>query len=344
MPVRRLLLATLLAGVFAALVLPTTAHADAVGPTDYRSEVVSVTPATDAVELSIEGGDAFVRIEVEPGHEVIVLGYEPDQEPYLRIATDGAVEHNLRSYATYYNADRYGRTDIPDTVDTTAEPDWERLAGGGAWSWHDHRAHWMSDDPPVGLEPGDALPDQVIDLLVDGRPVTVTVRTTLQPDPSPLAAIVGVLIGLQLGLLAFAFGPATANLSLFVTAAAATVAGAGQYWSVSSATGPLVTWWLLPAIATVSAVVVIAIWGRSELVQLGLLALGGAMLVLWGFRRRDGLGAAVLPTDLPAWFDRLTSTAAPVAGVLVIVTAARALYKLLTPPTPSSAVSAASAD
>ena len=44
----------------------------------------------------------------------------------------------------------------------------ERLADDGAWSWHDHRAHWMGDEPPIGLEPGDALPDMVIELVVDG--------------------------------------------------------------------------------------------------------------------------------------------------------------------------------
>lgn len=325
------LIAGLLGGVFAALTVPAVARADAAGPTDYRTEVVDVVPATDAIEVSIEGGDSFVHIEVEPGHEVIVLGYAPDREHYLRITDDGTVEQNLRSFATYYNSERYGGGDIPDIVDNSAAPEWERLGGGGAWSWHDHRAHWMDETPPIGLDPGDALPDQVLELLVDGQRVDVTVRTTLLDDPSPIPAIVGVLIGLQIGLLGFAFGPATANLSLIVASSAATVAGAAQYLSLSAATGPLITWWLLPAISLVSAIGVIAIYGRSELVQIGLLALGGVMLVLWGYQRRDGLGAAIVPTDLPFWFDRLVTTAAGVAGLLVLATAGRALYRLVTP-------------
>ena len=77
---------------------PQPVLADAAGPTDFRSEVLSVTPATDAITVSIEGGDAFVRVVVEPGHEVIVPGYEG--EPYLRISADGTVEENLRSMAT----------------------------------------------------------------------------------------------------------------------------------------------------------------------------------------------------------------------------------------------------
>lgn len=328
---RSRLLAGVLAGICAALTVPAVAHADAAGPTDYRTEIVDVDPATDTIELSIEGGDSFVRVEVEPGHEVIVLGYAPDREHYLRITADGTVEQNRRSFATYYNSERYGGDDIPDIVDSSAAPEWERLAGGGAWSWHDHRAHWMDETPPIGLDPGDSLPDQVIELLVDGEPVEVTVRTTLLDDPSPIPAIIGVLIGLQIGLLGFAFGPATANLSLLVASTAATVVGAAQYLSLSAATAPLVTWWLLPAISLAGAVAVIAIYGRSELIQLGLLALGGVMLVLWGYRRRDGLGAAIVPTDLPYWFDRMVTTAAGVSGLLVLATAGRAVYRLGTP-------------
>jgi hypothetical protein len=315
---------------------PGVAHADAAGPTDYASEIVAISPDTGLVDVSIEGGDAFVRVEVEPGHEVIVLGYAPDSEPYLRIGPDGTVEENARSYATYYNQERFGGSDIPAIVDNQAAPEWRRIGSGGAWSWHDHRAHWMGDEPPIGLEPGDALPDQTIDLLVDGAPVGVVVRTTLQAEPSPLPAIVGVLIGLQIGLLGFALGPATATMSVLVTALAATVVGAGQYLSLSAATGPLFTWWALPLIAAVSAAVTIAIYGRSELVQVGLLMLGGAMLLIWAVRRRDVLGAAVLPTDLPYWFDRMTTAAAAIVGLLALATAARALARLLTPPEPAA--------
>lgn len=328
---RRRVLVGLLAGAGLVASVPSIAHADAAGPSDFRSEIVEVQPETGTIELSIEGGDSFVRIDVDPGHEVIVLGYAPDREPYLRIGPNGAVEENVRSYATYYNEDRYGRTDIPDVVDVDAAPEWERIGDGGTWAWHDHRAHWMGDEPPIGLEAGDALPEQDIELLVDGVAVTVTVRTTLQESPSVLPVIAGVLIGLQIGLLGFALGPATANLALLLAGAAATVVGAAQYLSLSPATGPLPTWWLLPAISLVGAIAVIVIYGRSEFAQLGLMAIGATMLVLWGFRRRDVLGAAVLPTDLPFWFDRMVTAASSTIGLLVLATVARAVHRLLTP-------------
>lgn len=331
-PLRRRALVGLIVGIAVSASLSSIAHADAAGPSDYRSEIVEVRPATGTITLSIEGGDSFVRIDVDPGHEVIVLGYAPDREPYLRISADGMVEQNVRSYATYYNADRFGRADIPDVVDVSARPEWEQIGDGGTWSWHDHRAHWMGDEPPIGLEPGDALPDQDIELVVDGQPVVVTVRTTLQPSPSVLPVIAGVLIGLAVGLLGFTLGPATANLALLVAAASATLVGAAQYLSLSAATGPLITWWLVPAIALACAVGVIAIYGRSEFVQLGLIAIGGLMLVLWGFRRRDVLGAAVLPTDLPFWFDRMVTAATPIVGLLVLTTVIRAVRHMFEPP------------
>ena len=72
---------------------------------------------------------------------------------------------------------------------------------------------------------------------------------------------------------------------------------------------------------------------RPDLMWLGF---GGIMLVLWAFRRRDGLGAAVLPTDLPFWFDRMVTAAAAVAGLLVLAAAGRALARLLQPPEPAA--------
>ncbi|MAT07002.1 MAG: hypothetical protein CL424_18365, partial [Acidimicrobiaceae bacterium] len=70
---------------------PSNAHADAAGPTDYLTEIIGVEPATDAVGLEVVGGDAFIELTVVPGHEVVVLGYLPDQEPYLRFGPDGVV-------------------------------------------------------------------------------------------------------------------------------------------------------------------------------------------------------------------------------------------------------------
>lgn len=324
----------LLLAMLAIVVTPATVHADAAGPTDYRSEVIAITPATPVVSASVEGGDSFVRITVEDGHEVVVLGY--DDEPYVRIDVDGVVHRNVRSYATYYNEDRYGDVEIPDVVDNEAEPSWERVGDGGTWAWHDHRTHLMTERPPIGLEPGDAVPTEPVPLVVDGTPVTIEVRTVLQPEPSPWPALFGVLIGLQVGLVALLLGPASGVLATLVLAVAATIVGAAQYWSLPAETGPLVTWWLLPVLAAVAMIAAIATWGWSDLLRDGLRALAALQLGIWAFRRRDVLTGAVLPTDLAFWFDRMTTTAVLVGSVVLLVATGRDLLRQQLP-TPTAA-------
>ena len=64
----------LVVGLVVAL-MPNVAHADAAGPTDYRTTIVSVAPEIAGLEVSIEGGDAFVRLTAPAESEVIVYGY-----------------------------------------------------------------------------------------------------------------------------------------------------------------------------------------------------------------------------------------------------------------------------
>jgi hypothetical protein len=95
---RRALLRALVVnvGVLVAGVAPVAA--DAARPTNYRSTVTGVTPTEPDVAAEVTGGDSFLRLRVEAGHAVVVLGYE--DEPYLRVNADGSVEENLRSPAT----------------------------------------------------------------------------------------------------------------------------------------------------------------------------------------------------------------------------------------------------
>lgn len=310
------------------LAVPGVAHADPAGPTDYRTTVTAIEPATDAIAVDVVGGDAFLRIEVEPGHDVVVLGY--DDEPYVHILDDGTIEHNLRSYATYYNEERYGRTDVPDIVDNAAPPEWERIGDGGTWAWHDHRAHWMGTEPPIGLEPGDSLPPQVVPIVVDGAPVDIVVSITLVDAPSLVPVIFGGIIGLGLALLGIVLGPATTGLVMLLFGAAALTVGGAQFASLPAETGRLLTWWLLPAIAVAAIVVAIGTYGRSRLALLGLTALAALQVLVWAFRRRTGLTRAILPTDLPADFDRFV-TAAVLVGSLAILAATLRLMFVVPP-------------
>jgi hypothetical protein len=310
---------------------PTVAFADAAGPTDYFTEITAVTPASvlDVVEIDIVGGDAFVRIRVEPGHEVVVRGYLPDEEPYLRIDVDGRVERNIRSYATYYNEDRYGTDDIPDIVDTAAAPEWEQIASGGEYAWHDHRAHWMSEEPLVGLDPGDSLPQETIPIVVDGVEASISVVTTLQPAPSRLPVVAGAVLGTALGLAGLVLGRATATLVAVALSMAALLAGGAQFLSLPASTGPSITWWLLPAVALACSIAVIAMYRRSFWVETGLLAIAGLQLTIWGLGRRDHATSAYVPTSLPTDLDRFISMAVLVGAVFVLLAAGRALVPLL---------------
>jgi hypothetical protein len=319
-----------LVAVLGVLAVPGVAHADPAGPTDYLTTITTIEPATDAIDVAVVGGDAFLLITVEPGHEVVVLGYE--EEPYLRILPDGVVEHNRRSAATYVNEERYGRTDVPDVVDNDAEPAWERVGDGGTWAWHDHRAHWMGTERPIGLDPGESLPPQVVPILVDGAPVAVEVSVTLVEAPSRAPVVFGAVIGLGLALLGILLGPATTGLVMLLLGAGALVVGAGQYLSLPAETGRLLTWWLLPAMAVVAIGIAIATYGRSRLALLGLTAVAAAQVLVWAFQRRTGLFRAILPTDLPAGVDRFV-TAAVLAGSLTVLAAT--LRRAFLPPAPS---------
>lgn len=305
------------------LMAPGVALADAAGPTDYRTSIVSVSPEIDGLVVTIEGGDSFVRLRAPDGAEVIVFGYAG--EPYLRFAPDGTVAQNRLSAATYENEERYGGTEVPPFVDYAAAPVWDEIADGATWAWHDHRAHWMSPEPLIGLEPGESLPVQTIQIAVDGRPVSIAVETTLVPGPSWFPAAVGFLFGLTLTLVGWWVGPATATLTTLVISLAALVTGGGQYLSLPAETGPLTWWWLMPAVAFAAGIVSIATYGRSDLLVRGLLALSGVQLAIWGFLRRDVFTHPVLPTDIAFWFDRATTAAALVGGGAIVVLAVQSL-------------------
>jgi len=295
---------------------PSTALADPAGPTDYRSEVVSIDPPVPGLEVSIVGGDSFVHVTASPGTDVLVLGYAA--EPYLWIQPDGSVVENRRSPATYYNEERYG-AEIPTAADAAAAPEWVRIGSGGSWAWHDHRAHRMEPFAPVNASRGDQILDEVIPVVVDGVPVDIRISSVWQPAPSRLPMIAGlVLAGLAVGAVAITGrSRALAPLALTIATAAAVV-GLLQFRSLPSSTAPSTLWWLAPVAAMGFSLV--AIWlewraGATSAVSSAATAVAGLQLVVWGVERRVGLVRAVLPTDAPFWFDRLVTAAALAIGL-----------------------------
>lgn len=311
---------------------PGLAHADPAEPTDYLSEMVSESPSTDALEVRIIGGDAFVQVEVAPGHELAVAGYQG--EPFLRVLDDGRVEENHRSPSWALSQERFPSGELPDDVGADLAPMWVEVSEGGTWVWHDHRAHWMGREPPMGLGPGDQVAEGVIPMTVDGRAVEVRVVSTWIPAPSQWPAVLGLIVGLVcvVGLFLACRADGIAMVAAVASVAALAI-GAWQYQSLPAAAGPQSTSWSLPAAACV-AMLVAAIAGRRAqhpaLVLVGATALAAVELSVWAWLRRSVLTRAVLPTSAPWWLDRATTAFVAVVALAVLVWVVRSVSVLAT--------------
>jgi hypothetical protein len=294
------------------------AAADPPRPSDYRSDVSAVDPASPGVQAEIVGGDAFLHLTVD-GHEVIVLGY--GGEPYLRFDKDGRVERNKRSSATYLNESRNAKVDLPPQADNDAEPVWEQIADGGSYAWHDHRVHWMGEGRPPGVEPGDVVQDWTVKTTVDGRPGTITGTLVLEARVSPLPWL---LIGLAGAAVVVALGrrrpAAVAPWAVLLAAAGAVVVGTGQYRVAPAGSGvnPLLV--VVPAFAVGAGAAGAVLRRRPLGAPLTLAA--AAAVIGWGFLRLDVLWKPVLPTNLPYALDRSVTALAlglALAGAGLIV-------------------------
>jgi hypothetical protein len=312
------------------------------GPTDYRSTVVGVIPHTDAVDLSVVGGDAYLRLRVKDGHEVIVPGY--NGEPYLRFEGSGVVEENVRSPAVYMNTNRYAQVDIPERADPNAEPRWRQVAGGGVYAWHDHRIHWMSTAPPDGIGRGSEVDRWQIALHVDGS--MVTMRGVLRYERQPLwwPWIVPVLAA---GALAWAAArryprrivvPVAAGTGCL---AALVVAGVEQL-SIPAEVGRSLVSVAVPAVGLAAALAALAVTGRSTSSRrrragevLGIAAIGAASG--WATVRLAVFTHPVLPTHLAPDLDRSgTALALGLAlGAAALIVARPAQQPARRPETPA---------
>jgi hypothetical protein len=308
-------------GVLLALLAAAPASADPAGPTDYRSEVVSVDPVTPMIDVRVVGGDSFLAMRVQPGTDATVVGYQG--EPYLWFRADGTVFENDSSPSTYVNKDRYGGADVPTSANAEAEPDWRQVASNGSWAWHDHRAHWMNPNPPPGQRPGDQILEAVIPLEVDGTPVRVTVTSVWQPDASALPIWLGLVGGLLAGMSVWILRRREWVAALVVGGVALVSFSVGwwQYRSLPTETGPRAVWWALPRVAALCALAGLVLAWRGQRFWSGAAAvLAGTELFVWGLVKRDGLSSALIPTNAPGWLDRF-AVALSLSGGLTVALA-----------------------
>lgn len=333
-PGRHLRLLTAAAIALGVVVAPATAaHADPARPTNFESRVLSAQPALpDGVDLSIVGGDAFLQLRVEPGHEVIVPDYPQSDEPpppYLRFAADGTVSVNDASAAAVINESRYGRAGA--TIDLDQPPRWRTVATDGAYAWHDHRVHWMTPtDPPTmagtsRVDMGGEDGTWEVDLIVDDVPTSIRGELLLLPAPSPVPWMaLGLIVGAAVGLVGVARVRSTARLpstalaaTLAIVGLAATAVGWAQWQDVPDGAGGSPLTALIPAIGTAAAVIALAV--SAARVRLAALLAAVACLGAWAWMRRLVVARAVLPTTLPFPLDRLVTVVA--LGLSVAVAA-----------------------
>lgn len=302
------------------------AAADPAGPSDFRSEVTGLSPDVEGVKAEIRGGDSFLELTVAEGHTVIVEGYSG--EPYLRFQPDGTVERNRLSEATYLNDDRRGAgITIPadaKEADADTPPEWEAIADGGSYAWHDHRVHWMEDASPNvgrGERVGGAYDPWRVPLVVDGAQTEVqgTLVYADTVNPLPYAALALVVAG-ALAWFGRDTGLRIPAAVLALVALAAVAVGRADYSSTPAGGGnPLL--WALAAVALAAAVGAVALARRSAGVVLALASV--ASLSGWALFRIQALLKPVLPTDLPFAVDRATialALGASAAAAYLVVT------------------------
>ena len=308
------------------LLMAAPSSADPARPGDYRSEVTGLVPRASGVHLRVVGGDGFLDLRVDLGHEVLVRGYS--DEPWLRIRRDGTVEQNVRSEATYLDADRYARVQVPPIADNSAPPRWDVIGHGGAHVWHDHRIHWMAPARPPGKQAGDLVfADWTVPMVVDGRSIEAHGRLTWVHPVHPLRwVLVGLGVTGALVAVARRRPRPVLGVALAVIGAAATIVGIGQRWATPVEAGGTPMVFAVPALGLAAALIGLALRHRPS--ALTALIVSTAMSAGWAVLRFPVLLHPVLPTVLSPSVDRgvtvlALATTATAAGFIAVPGALR---------------------
>lgn len=310
---RRRHLAALVVALVAAVGPARPAAADAARPGNVRSEVTGTTPGIP-VQARVVGGDAFLQLTVERGHEVVVLDYVGGD--YVRIDADGTVSENRGSAAWRLNRTRYGDGEVDP--EATGAADWRVVARDGTWAWHDHRVHWMS--PTTAPDTSWTVP-----LRVDGRAAEILGRYGPVDAPAgwPWWLVVAALAAASALVASRVARPAGA-LALVAVAVTAPVAVAlhrlpAATWAGSALLGAA----LLAAVGSLAT---------RRPTSGALVAGAGVALALWGLRRVSVFDHAVLVTSLPAWLDRVAVAVALGIGAGLV---AGSVWLVTRPPAPT---------
>ena len=127
-------------GALLASAAPASAHTvTGVQPTNYRSDILAITPPTPGLGVRLLDLGRRVELTNRSRRDVIVLGYA--REPYLRVGPAGVFE-NRRSPALYQNRVQVSATTattLPAIADPTAPPSWHKTSAGHTVRWKNSR-------------------------------------------------------------------------------------------------------------------------------------------------------------------------------------------------------------
>jgi hypothetical protein len=224
------------------------------------------------VEAKVVDGDRKLWLRAPSSSTLIVLGFQ--REPYIRFDPAG-VELNLRSPTTYLNQPRLQYASRATSV--SARPDWKRVTGAHAYSWHENRLHALERLVHGGK--ARVVGRWSVPVQLGGKVSVITGTLSYVPAPRrwvwPVAAIAAAAVALAVAVRRR--GTAEVVLS-GVALAAALVARLGRelYGRPEVPTVSL-------AVAALSCLVAVALLGgllaaRGERRQLVVLVIGGFAL------------------------------------------------------------------
>ena len=163
---------------------------------NYLTQVNAVTPATNGVTVTVINRSDRLLLHNTSNANVLIDGYKG--EPYARVKADGTVEVNTDSPAYYLNEDRFGQTKAPASADGKGAPQWKVLSKTGRFEWHDHRMHWMSQQPPSqvrGVKEKTKIFDWTVPVKVSATAGAIkgTLFWTPRVESGPPTAAIGIL-------------------------------------------------------------------------------------------------------------------------------------------------------
>ena len=165
-------------------------------------------------------GNGEFELHVEPGVEVIALGFE--SEPMAKVDADGNMFGNLNSVTWKMNQSPTMDMDMGMDIDMAApataplpmdmnagmdmgmaegasdEPVWEWQRGGGSLQMHDHRIHFMAASIAPEIADGGDISKFAMPFLVDGEEFVVRGALVFTPALDPVRAAELVAAGAEL--------------------------------------------------------------------------------------------------------------------------------------------------